>query len=411
VTTRAHRRRNAEQRNHGAGALFRYPLCLSAFAASWTAVSVGGYNIVDYLLAASLVVMVAARVMGRGKIFIDGWMLAPLLASLVVSAWDVLAGTGTSGQAQDILRVLLSTTLIAVLLTSFATMNDQRPLLITLRWWAVGITVNSLAAILVAAGVVSFEGILLQPTGERLSGLSSHPNSIAFSITLALPVCIYLMTTATRFVLVLWWAVNIGILLWALILADSRSGLLISIPTMAIAAMIALQGSHLRVLTVPILIIGAIFAAAFIPVAIEESRLVQGSAQSDAGRTEINNTALDLFGANPIFGAGFDQQIGVAVPLMVLSAGGLVLAVAYYYFVVRPLSVLWPARSDRLAQTGILLILVFLGFGLLNPVFAERATFWPILIAALSVAVRDGRASGNPWGGARRTYRTSSLAN
>ncbi len=192
---------------------------------------------------------------------------------------------------------------------------------------------------------------------------------------------IYLATSARTLIAILWWLGVLTSCICGLVLADSRSGLLVTIPAVAMAIVLMIVRSRLRIMSGPILLAAGILAYTFIPDAVSETRLVQGSAQSDAGRTVFNDNALTTFFASPIFGGGFGAQAGVAVPLMVLSAGGMVLFIGYYAFVLRPIPSLWRARRDRMAQTGLLCVLVFLGFGLLNPVFAERATFWPILVA------------------------------
>lgn len=373
-------------------------ICLAAFTASWTATAVGGSNVVDYLLAVAVALTVIAWITGQRKIYISGWMLAPVVAAIIVTAVDVI-GSGGGLQGLDLARVFLATTVIAVLLTSMAATSGRPILLHALRWWAAGVAVNALAAIAVSFGLISFYGILYQPTGARGSGLSSHPNSIAFSITLAIPALIYFAFVAkTRVLPRLLWLVATVISVWGLYLSDSRAGWIVAIPTISVALALAVRRSRFRALTFPIVIIGGILAAINIPPLFEGTRLVEGSAQSDSGRTVFNNQAIDIFLDNPIFGGGFDDQIGVAVPLMVISAGGIILALAYYLFILWPLPTLWRERREAVAQVGILSLLVFLAFGLLNPVFVERATLWPILIPALWLLVAaDGSSGLNPW--------------
>lgn len=335
----------------------------------------------DYLLLAAAVALVVSWVCRRRRVFISTWMLAPVFASVVVTAFSAVIAGDSSSPATDLVRVMMSTTVVAVLLTSVADTSGRPALRQVLGWWAAGVAVSSLASGGVSLGVLNFSGLLVQPTGLRLSGLSSHPNSIAFSVTMALPVVLYLASSAKSRLLALCWVAAFGVSIWGLVLADSRSGLLVAIPSVAVALVLSLVQSRLRLLAAPILVVAGVLAAAVVPDAVSETRLIQGSAQSDAGRVVYNDDALRTFAESPIFGGGFAAQSGVAVPLMVLSAGGFVLAIGYYLFVMYPLPAMWRSRRDRMAQTGILSVMVFLAFGLLNPVFAERATFWPALVA------------------------------
>lgn len=373
---------------------------LSAFTSSWTAVAFGGYNVVDYLLAVTVIATVLARITAGRRVFVDLWMVLPTVAALLVTAYATIIEGDASGEAESLVRVVVSTAVVAILLTSMGAAFGNVALRRTLAWWVAGISVNALASGAVSLGVINFAGILIQPTGYRLSGLSSHPNSIAFSIAMAVPALVYLLTTTRGGGRILWWLANVAACGWGLILSDSRSGLLVSIPAAGIAIILAIADSRLRLMILPLLILGGTAIVFYLPGALAETRLVQGAADSDFGRVIYNDNAFDVFLRNPIFGGGFAEQAGVAVPLMVISAGGVVLLVGYYAFVFRPVPPLWRARSERVAQTGIITIVVFIAFGFLNPVFAERAAFWPAIIAALMVLLPAATGSErSPWRG------------
>lgn len=356
-------------------------ICAAAFTASWTATAVGGFNVVDYLLAVTTLCLVGSWILRRRVITLSWWIFLPSFAALLVSAYAVIFSGDETGSVTAMVRIFVSTAVIALVLSSIRDTQGEHSLERTLRCWAAGIATNALAAIAVSLDLVDFTGVLNQPTGLRLSGLSSHPNSLAFSITIAIPVLVYLIFSSSRLVTAAFWTLLMGVCMWALFLADSRSGLLVSIPTFATALVLVLWNSRIRFLAAPMLTLAGIVIALVIPSAISETRLAQGSEQSDAGRLIYNENAFTTFTNNAVFGGGFAAQAGVAVPLIVLSAGGVVLFVGYYLYVLWPLPSLWQARRDRLAQMGLLCLVAFLCFGFLNPVFVERATFWPILIA------------------------------
>lgn len=358
--------------------------------------AVGGFNLVDYFLALSIVAAVASWSFHRRHIYIDGWMMLPALTAILVAANATLVQGAASPGWQDMARVLLSTSALAILLTSLVVGRSRAVLRKVLAWWGCGIAVNSLASVLASLRLIDLSSALGQPTGDRLSGLSSHPNSIAFSISLALPVFVHLLGTARRWVGASWWLACLGVGIWGLMLADSRAGLLVGLLAFALAATFWLLTSRVRLLALPVFIVGALALSALLPGALAETRLAQGSEESDLGRAVFNGDSMTVFLSNPVFGGGFASQAGVAVPLMVLSAGGLVFAVGYYLFVFRPLPVLLTNWSDGFARTGALVLLVFLAYGMLNPVVVERVTFWAPLLAALWVLTPE-TTQRNPW--------------
>jgi hypothetical protein len=154
----------------------------------------------------------------------------------------------------------------------------------------------------------------------------------------------------------------------------------------------------MRIAFLPLTILVGIAVAFFLPPLLADTRLARGAEDSDAGRVLINDAAMQWFYQNPVFGGGYEVMHGVAVPIMVLSGGGLILAIGFYLFLLRPVPVLFSGRSQTIAQMGMLSLAAFLAFGFLNPVWMERITFWPAIIAALVVLGREERVVHvNPW--------------
>lgn len=369
-------------------------LYAAGFASSWTAVAVGGANLIDLLLPAALAVAVIAHIVARRPMYLHGWMFSTVLATIAVVTFHALAGSG-GGESVMILRVFLTTAATAIMLTSLGSSGGAPRLRRALMWWTLGAATNAAAAIAVSFGLVSFVGVLDQPTGERLSGLTSHPNALAFTLTLSLPVVVYLIRTATkRFATLLWLAIG-AVIIWGLLLSGSRTGLLIGFPILTLAIIIAIAKSKVRLLAIPILIGLGIAAYLILPGLYEGTRLAESGVE-DTGRAAINFAAWSIIADSPYVGAGFGEQAGVAVPLTVFTAGGALLAIGYYIFVFWPTGTLLRTRRDPAAQMGILALLAFVGFGFFNPVFMERSTYWPILIGALIPLVAIN-APGSPW--------------
>jgi hypothetical protein len=372
-------------------------LSAAAFTSSWSAVSLFGVNVVDWLLAAAAICALSARIAHLRPLYISHWMLAPFLAALVVEAAAIISGRSLSFNGVMVLRVLLATTVIAVLVQTFAIANPREKLVRLLGWWAAGIACSALAAVLVASGRISLQGILVQSTGERLSGLAAHPNGLAFSLTVAFPVTVYFMRTQRRR-LSLIWVVALGLELGALFLSDSRSGLLVGAASLGLAILMAIRSARARALMAPVLLLAGTIAFTSLPPLLAGSRLITGAPQSDQARSLINSRALEQFLNNPFLGGGFDALGGVAVPLQVASTGGIALIIGYYLFVLRPLAPLWRGRGDELAASSLLSVVILLMFSLSNPVILERAAFWPGLIALLYIRrVAGALPPRTPW--------------
>ncbi|WZH38933.1 MAG: hypothetical protein PIR02_09725 [Microbacterium enclense] len=367
----------------------RWATYIAAFSSSWTGAAFGGFNVVDYALGVTLVLFVGVAFFQRRRLHVFTWMLVPLVAAAIVSAWNTIVKDATF-DAVMLLRIFLTMVSVAVIIFSLNEWIGGDYLRRLLTVWIAGIVANALAAIAVSYGIVSLSGILTQATGERLSGLASHPNSLAFSVCLAIAPCVFLLSTGRAKIA---WMLCLAVILWGGTLSESRAALLVGLPVLSVALVITLSRSRLRSLAWPVLILGVVAAWFVLPLVLSNSRLSDGAgALSDAGRVSLNENALRLFLQSPLTGEGFDSQSGVSVPLTVLTAGGILFALGYYAFVFAPLPVLWLHRQTSIAPYGLVTVLALIGFGFFNPVFMERATYWPILIA-MALCIKAGTST------------------
>ncbi len=407
MTTVNHRRSVAPRETKAplVNRLLNGTMYLAALTASWTTVAVGGNNIVDYLLILALGVLIAARFNKTRSIFVSGWMLLPLVASLIITCWAIVVGSADSPDSTMQLRIFLSTAAVAVLLTSLAADGGSRELQRVLRLWSLGIAISAAVAILTSFGILHPSEVFVQKSGSRLSGLTSHPNALAFSLVMGIAPIMYLAGVARSWIRSLGWILAMIVVVWGLVLTGSRAGLIVGLPVLAIAVVLWLRSTRLRVVLVPLTILVGVALAFTIPALLADTRLGQGAEDSDAGRILINEAAMRWFYDSPVFGGGYDVMHGVAVPIMVLSGGGIILAIGYYAFLLRPVPVLLAGRALPIAQMGLLSLLAFLAFGVLNPVWMERITYWPALIAALVILLR-GREGirTNPWSKGDRSH-------
>jgi hypothetical protein len=369
----------------------RWVTYAAAFSSSWTGATFGGFNVVDYALGVTVVLLVATAFFHRRSLEVRGWMLVPLVAAAVVSAWNTIVKDAPF-DAVMLLRIFLTMFAVAMIVLSFQSWFGSGYLRRLLKVWVAGIAFNGLTALAVSFGVVSFAGILTQATGERLSGLASHPNSLAFSVSLAIAPCLFLIARERGRIL---WVLCLVLILWGGLLSESRAALLVGLPAFGLGTIVSIARSRLRSIAWPVLILAAVGAWFAVPLVLADSRLADGAgALSDAGRSTLNESALNLLLRNPLTGAGFESQAGVSVPLTVLTAGGILFAIGYYAFVFSPVPALWRHRRSPIAPYALITVAALISFGFFNPVFMERATYWPILIAtALCVGHRyeDGR--------------------
>ncbi|WP_181431161.1 O-antigen ligase [Curtobacterium sp. MCBD17_021] len=321
------------------------------------------------------------------------WMFLPALIGLLLAARDVVVvgrpftaieelGAGLS-PAQMLARVVLSTVCVAVLSVLVIGRDVARGRRI-LRWWIGGVVSSSVFALLQAIGTVPEGTLLAQVNGtDRYAGLSSHPNALAQTIVLAIPVVLYyLRASMTRNRLVA--GLGFVLLIAALFQTGSRAGLLIGFAVVVVSIVHhASRTGGLR-WVLPIVILATAAAVVFGPALIRGTRFVQsaGTVQSNVGRTQAIGDGWELFVAHPVLGAGLGSWVGELAPLVLLASGGVLFLVAYSTFVAAPILILWRSRQIDLAAVLLISAVAVVLLGLLNNGFTERYTFWPVLIGA-----------------------------
>jgi hypothetical protein len=368
-------------------------LSAAAFTSSWTAVEVGNVKVVDLalLLAAAAT---ALAWMGRSRrIYLEWWMFAFPLGAGLTTVIDAFARQDDLAANQPyIISASLGTTLIAVLIRSEIDARGASRAYRLLRWWAAGVVVNAAAAVLLDWGLITL-GNLTPPPGKlwRAYGLTFHPNSLAFSLVLCLPVLILLMSrrqTIEKYMTLLW-LIACAVVLRALFLADSRAGLAVGLAAGAAAMLVAVRGRRGAGGLLAAVAVAAIALTLWGGQLFAGTRLTAGGGDlSDLARAGINAGAADAFWDNPLFGAGLGQQSGVAVPLQLLSGGGLLLACSYYLFILAPVRALLTRPRHTESWHGLVVLGAVLTFGLVQPGLSERATFWPTLLIAAALVSR-----------------------
>lgn len=373
-------------------------ISITALVSTWTGIAIGGINLSDIFLTLTLLVVIHDWLLHQRDIRLKFWMIAPTLAVVFITANAVILLKHPLGSSVEFLvKMFLSTCLVAVLVQSDREIFGAKRLTRVLGWWAAGAGINALAAILTSVGVVSFEGIVEAPqAGTRAFGLAFHPNSLAFSIVIAIPVMVYFWVSSSMRRSK--WAAFLGLAacFYALVLVNSRGGLIVGLTIGVLSLAVAIRASRARALAVPLaLTLGVALFVWVIPL-LGQTRLAAGAASgSDALRAQFAADAFQIFAANPVLGAGIDSMAGVAIPLNVLSSGGLFFAVFYYLFVFAGAFPLWRNPLRGATGYGLLVLMSILAFGMFGNGVVERATFWPLLLlAGIAVAASAAEKAG-----------------
>lgn len=373
----------------------------AAFTSSWTGIRLAGINLVDFLLVAAALLGIVDAVRKGRRIPIYAWALMPPLSLLFIAltssvlkgeslfasreTWKYAvgysAGAEYSGAIPFVARMVLSLTAVSIVVVSVSNnARDRYALLEKLIFtWAAGAVVSAVYG--VADSVVGFGNLplLYQIISDtRTAGLATHPNSFGQTVAYILPVLMY-MTSVTRG---LWRAVatiSLIISTYAVFISGSRGALLCGVVFASLTFVyIATSGKRMHILMVPVVGIVLFTAVLVAPSVLMATRFFDESGNvSNSIRMDRLEKGLDLFYADPLFGAGVGSWFAEMVPLILLTSGGLLYFVIFYACLASPL-------LGRPRNTGSLLVPIlvitafgFLAFGLVNNGVVERYLYWP----------------------------------
>lgn len=374
-------------------------ISLSAFTSSWTGVDIYEVTVVDVALILATVFSLLSWTVGGRKIYLRTWMFLPPIGALLIVATGVIFRQDTNIGLDYIFRITFGTTLIAILINSERATRGASGLMRLLHWWAFGIVVNAAIVVLADSDLINIANFVNNETGTmRAIGLAFHPNSLAFSLSIALPVLAWLWSrpgggSLAKFI----WLGGFLACINALYLADSRAGLLVGASAGLVGVFIAIRGTWARLLSLPLVFFAGVALLHYVPPLLATTRFAsRGSAASDSLRTQYNSAALDAFAAHPVFGSGFGAMTGVAIPLQLLSSGGLVLLALYTAFIAVPTLQFFSRPRGALCNYGILVVGTIVGFGLLNSALTERVTYWAPLIIASIIKLNNRGTNSTP---------------
>lgn len=315
-----------------AGALSVVAAYGCAITSSWTAVRGPGFPVSDLFLLVLLGGAVWRFMVPPGWTAVRWWMFLGLFSGLLcvfagfLSPGVIVGSVYSDSTSTVFMRLLAATTLTAI---GYACLIPAASAALPRRLaaaWLAGATVSAIVAVLGGPGALGLAGLVPSQAYERASGLSVHPNSLACSLVVAIPVAVWGITCGGR------WrppaAACLMLLLWALLLADSRAGLIIGFGALVVSGCcfigIRVRGTG-RAVTIGLYVVGVMGVAWM---AAQGSRLLVDErlvSQSDTSREAAINGGWELFQNSPVFGNGIASGSGISVPILLLSSGGLVL--------------------------------------------------------------------------------------
>jgi hypothetical protein len=378
----------------------RWPLgstliTLAALTSPWTGIRIGTFGLTDFVLVAAALVVSIEHFARLRRLQISLWMVLPTAAAFILFAGTnllgsrIIGGDGDSG-ATFIWRTFLGLTLIAVFsvseVQSFGKFGAHR----LIYAWAIGVAVSAGVAVLDSTGATSFYLLVEHLESPRSVGLANHPNSLAQSLVLALPVLILASanTSNGRRQRTLW-VVAIGVVGVASFLANSRGGLLVGLMAAAVSIAVILWKSGARWFLPSVIVLVPAIAFPFLDSALRSTRLADGSAaESDSLRLAYLREGWDAFLSSPIFGSGLQTGAGVMVPLYLASLGGVVLLFGYYIFIGQNVVRMRRALDDPTVRACFLSGLALLAMGLVNNSINERFDYWVICVGAALASLR-----------------------
>lgn len=367
---------------------------LAAFSSPWTGIRLGGLGLTDYLLAAAALVVLLEHFCRLRRLTVAAWMVAPTVTAFLLWTAQTLSGTPTGidddGAGTGItflLRTFLGLTLVAVLTVSeVETFGSARGRSL-LGSWASGAIASAGVAISDSSGLTSFYSLVEHVESARSVGLANHPNSLAQSLVLVLPIVILTTASARSRSVRVFAIVSVIVISYGLFLANSRGGLLVGLLIGAGSIAVLAWRSGARRFIPSIIVLVPVLLSPFLLDFLETTRLAAGSAsESDALRLSFLQQGWQSFAGSPIVGSALEAGSGVMVPLYLASLGGIALLIAYYWYIGRNLVVMVKTGKRSVVTDCLLSGLALVGMGLVNNSLNERFDYWSICVGA-SIAI------------------------
>lgn len=313
----------------------------------WDGIRLGGGSLVNAFLVLAFVATLGLVMQGRRAVPPPGWMLLAagglLVSALLTIAFppalklkqagllDLIRGAGVPyilGHRSDLSALfkweIAWLVMPVILMTNGSTRGRCRLLLDV---FAIGAAISAIVALLDVAGL---HFLAARPiANSRSSGLTIHPNYLAFESALAVPVSLLWVGRGGR------WTIGgllaSGVLLGGVYSSGSRAAAVGAVLAVALTVMLVPRLRRLSGFLLPLAGIAVVVLLTFTNAGtqiLHQVRLDTGNPTtlaSNATRHEAAHTALVQFDARPLEGVGFAAiEDAHNIYLQLLAAGGLI---------------------------------------------------------------------------------------
>lgn len=325
------------------------------------------------------------KVFSRGNIF-KGFTFTLIFAGLAIA----LGGISMPDRNPVVVLVIVALGLLLPLGYMFisATINKSagQNLLeyVAMIMFTVGILIT-LQYIVYYARIGNLEGIKADIAAKTVNIGWGGPNNIAPTLSIAIPICFYYSLKKSRFS----WAFGVLAAVWycIIILTTCRGAILfttISLPFMIVYSYFKTSNRLQLIITVcAVIATAAVIIGVFHQKIYELFERMLNLKMDDNGRFPLYRSALENFVSRPIFGVGFDYNLGGykhnsytpfwyhSTPLQVLSCMGIVgfiIYSAFYY---------WRYRTFMLSRKNPLVLAICMGLLLYDLYSWVDVNFFP----------------------------------
>jgi O-antigen ligase len=331
-------------------------VALVALFIPWDGLRLGGGSLVNVFLVLAFLATVVLVVEQRRPVYVPPWMLlaaAGLLISALLtiafptplklkqaSLFDVLQSAGVPyalGQRSDLSALFqweIAWLVMPVIIMINARTHQRCRLLLDL--FALAAAINAMVGLLDVAGL---HFLAQRPiAGNRSSGLTIHPNYLAFESALAVPLALLWIARGGR------WTIGgllaSGALLGGVYSSGSRAAAVGAVLAVALTVALVPRLRRLGGLMLPLAAIAVVMLVAFTNAGtqiLHKVRLDSGNPTTLASnntRHQAAHTALVQFRARPVEGVGFAViQDAHNIYLQLLAAGGVITGLSFVIYI------------------------------------------------------------------------------
>jgi len=389
----------------------------AAAATAWNGLKEGGFRVGDMLIGLALLAFLVADA-GREFPKLPGWVWQFGVIIFVITAAHEMVPTdpqylanrlvingvfpvpgGIELETNAVVGIkFLVPVIFMPLMFGFARKHDPKAILRAAYAFAVGVSISAAVGMADLLGVthISLSLTHLPSVGGRAPGLTLHPNFLAMTCILALPVMLWQLLSDVRRTRVIAFLFLIALLL-GLYASGSRAGFAVG-PGAALLSVIIMP-RYRKFLPSVLLGVAGVAAALFVLEPSLGKSLLQafrlggdtGSAQgSDQARAIIFTQGVNDFKHSPIDGVGLQvAEEAHNVYLQALAAGGVILLAGYLIFIFAGLSkVIKQMKFEPLAYPLFVSTVAGALFAVVQAALTDRVAYVPLALIATLPTVK-----------------------